>query len=433
VSCDDKKTESKVGYPPLVELLRESMQHASLAEQLEVSMEHIVTKLNWASTQLSRAVEQLREVSARASRQSAQPQLAQGSSVPEADGRGRGGGTHALLEALEDQSGVANKRRQCRAMVDVTQKLLLLIDALFCHLHRELLGSSCSVSCSVVLQRLVDSLLHLLSLTAGPNARLFDTRDPATVRRMGGTWHLRPHNLLLPLAAALISLVLPEERQMPRASGGKHSAAEAQREGRQEVESSRKLLCANVMKALVCSPSFDIQRFRELANVRSWVDTSLLSLTPASGGPRLSSESCAATCASAGPNTSTACAQDAVMRLELLLHALLAGLQTWNATYVHLCLSLCPPCLSRPPPVSSIVCSASATSGPQSVQCAHSLPLICVAWWAVVERRWNECPEEQDIPDHFLDPLTWYQSPRLAFHATSERLALWQLSTVADS
>jgi hypothetical protein len=234
---------------------------------------------------------------------------------------------------------LANKRRQCRAMVDVTQKLLLLIDALFCHLHRELLGSSCSVSCSVVLQRLVDSLLHLLSLTAGPNARLFDTRDPATVRRMGVTWHLRPHNLLLPLAAALISLVLPEERQMPRPSGGKHSAAEAQREGGQEV--------ANVLKALVCSPSFDIQRFRELANVRSWVDTSLLSLTPASGGPRLSSESCAATCASAGgPNTSTACAQDAVMRLELLLHALLAGLQTWNATYVHLCLSLSPMSLS---------------------------------------------------------------------------------------
>jgi hypothetical protein len=331
VSSDDKKTEGKLGYPPLVELLRESMQHASLSDQLEVSMEHIVTKLNWASTQLSRAVEQLREVSARASRQSAQPQLAQGSSVPEADRRGRGGGTHALLEALEDQSGAANKRRQCRAMVDVTQKLLLLIDALCCHLHRELLSSSCSV----VLQRLVDSLLHLLSLTAGPNARLFDTRDDTTVRRMGVTWHLRPHNLLLPLAAALISLVLPEERQMPRPSCGRHCAAEAQREGGQEV--------ANVLKALVCSPSFDIQRFRELANVRSWVDTSLLSLAPAPGGQRQSSESCAATSASAGPNTCTACVQDAMMRLERLLHALLAGLQTWNAaTYVHLCLSLSP-------------------------------------------------------------------------------------------
>jgi hypothetical protein len=58
----------------------------------------------------------------------------------------------------------------------------------------------------------------------------------------------------------------------------------------------------------------------------------------------------------------------------------------------------------------------------QSVLCAHSLP--CVASWAAVERRWNECPEEQDIPDHFLDPLTWYQSPRLALHATSEGLAL---------
>ena len=50
-------TDSKAGYEPLVVLLRESMQRATFAEELEMSMEHIVTKLNWASTQLSKAVE----------------------------------------------------------------------------------------------------------------------------------------------------------------------------------------------------------------------------------------------------------------------------------------------------------------------------------------------------------------------------------------
>ena len=47
---------------------------------------------------------------------------------------------------------------------------------------------------------------------------------------------------------------------------------------------------------------------------------------------------------------------------------------------------------------------------------------VLLGWWAAVERRWKECPEEQDIPDHFLDPLTWYPAPHPAFHAASERL-----------
>ena len=102
-------------------------------------------------------------------------------------------------------------------MLDLTTKLLLLTDAMCCHLHTLLIDKADGV----LLQRLVDSLLHLLSLSAGPQARLFPPRDEALARRMGVSAYLRPHVVLFPLAGALISLVLPHERLLPtREAGG---------------------------------------------------------------------------------------------------------------------------------------------------------------------------------------------------------------------
>jgi len=41
----------------------------------------------------------------------------------------------------EGHGAAASKRRRCRAMLDITTKLLLLIDAMCCHLHAMIVGS----------------------------------------------------------------------------------------------------------------------------------------------------------------------------------------------------------------------------------------------------------------------------------------------------
>ena len=104
------------------------------------------------------------------------------------------------------------------------------------------------------MQRLADSLLHLLSLTASPTARLVHTAEERGGKE-GCMAQFRPHVLLLPLAASLAELVMPlnSARTPPLGEGG---AAEED---------------ARVVKVLVSSAAFDIEFFRFLANVEGWL------------------------------------------------------------------------------------------------------------------------------------------------------------------
>ena len=71
------------------------------------------------------------------------------------------------------------------------------------------------------MQRLADSLLHLLSLTASPTARLVHTAEERGGKE-GCMAQFRPHVLLLPLAASLAELVMPlnSARTPPLVEGG---------------------------------------------------------------------------------------------------------------------------------------------------------------------------------------------------------------------
>ena len=120
----------------------------------------------------------------------------------------------------------------------------------------QILADTTTLVCKqgVLLQRLADSLLHLLSLTASPTARLVHTAEERGGH--GGCMaQFRPHVLLLPLAASLAELVMPlnSARTPPLGEGG---AAEED---------------ARVVKVLVSSAAFDIEFFRFLANVEGWL------------------------------------------------------------------------------------------------------------------------------------------------------------------
>jgi hypothetical protein len=166
-------------------------------------------------------------------------------------------------------------------MMDVVKNLLLLLDGLACHVHELVVGNTDGV----LLQRLVDSLLHLLSLIFGPEERLSDSTDapnllraPSAISDLLKTAKLGPsghgsfhsHSLLFPLSGVLISL---SALSVPK------EAIACMPEALSSAESD-----ARVIKAFVASNAFDIGMFRQLADVDSWVDVFLLQ-RPAAAQP----------------------------------------------------------------------------------------------------------------------------------------------------
>ena len=103
----------------LGELLGQSMRHPCLAAHVDAALDRLVTNLNWAVGQLSSYVSKVRDDAEARVRPSA------------AGGDGLSGGLQA-----------AQRKRRCRAMLDVSIQLLLLVEALSRHVRPRLVASN---------------------------------------------------------------------------------------------------------------------------------------------------------------------------------------------------------------------------------------------------------------------------------------------------
>jgi hypothetical protein len=93
-------------------------------KQVEASIDRIVTNFNWAVGQLCKCTQELRNAGIQHS--------------GEGQGQRR---SERLLEALQGQGALSQRRRRCRAMLDVSMKLLELLDVLLCHVNGVLVAS----------------------------------------------------------------------------------------------------------------------------------------------------------------------------------------------------------------------------------------------------------------------------------------------------